>query len=474
MLNANGHPVEVDKQFIDSSTEEIAEIHIFSYAAPNGVHHGCAEVEINIAMSVIQCLTRKLERAFIWQDTPVTPAYLALLVTVIQHTDEIIIRGDIDHHFVERDDSVFGCLMGCLMQQGGPKSLHLKFLDVTTRHARVLFEGIAASPCLENLKLDSLVFENRGVATTVLENVLSRNGQLQELHLVGAQFAHLRGIFRAAVLKTKVRSISVCLQGEVEEQLNFASVLDILSHRFCELESLDLSCMDMPTGKWDDNQPTTINTSIKRVCLDDLYLQSTQLEWIGMSFDSIESLCMKNNDVNDLSQLDTLLVGDDTKLEILALDECKIDETSIIAFFRKLQRMTCIRRVDLVGNPFLESNRWMGVLLENIQFNASLECITCFYEYELTEERRDFCFNLEVRLALNRGWKCFMESGSCNNGGTYTATLANKLWPLVLERASRISYFSCCYQQGGIPSLSTLGTDVIFWILREKIGNKIV
>ena len=256
------------------------------------------------------------------------------------------------------------------------------------------------------------------------------------------------------------------LLGEDSERngrLDWRNVSQILSSNDCELEYLYLEDLNMATNDSDDN-PYEVNTSVKEVELPRMNLQDADLTSICSIFKSATKLNLEcNRSFQNLAPLDSLLIGNNLKLQHLSLSNCGIDENSIVDFFRKLPQMTCIRRIDLRHNPFISFREWTDLLLNMVQQNASLELISFD---DANGDRRAFYSRLDLAFGTNRSWRRYME----NDSAEHTAkSLPSKLWPLVLERATRISYSSCMY--GSRPAI--LKADIVFWLVKDRMAAEL-
>jgi len=104
--------------------------------------------------------------------------------------------------------------------------------------------------------------------------------------------------------------------------------------------------------------------------------------------------------------LDPLLVGDILTLENLDLMGNQLQEKDAIQFFRKMPKMTCLKHVSLLFNPFFYSSKsWKDVLAEIAWQYRSLECVMFVYDdcdEEYTHEPSDIP-ELNLPLSLNRG-----------------------------------------------------------------------
>ena len=179
---------------------------------------------------------------------------------------------------------------------------------------------------------------------------------------------------------------------------------------------------------------------------------------------SLVSLDLRGNSIATLSPLEPLLIGKKLTLQGLNLDENRIEEEEAVAFLRKLPQMTCLRHISMSSNPFCWTRSYMEVLADVVWRNKSLEDIR-FEVNDLCPELAAMYSQISVPLSLNRGGRrSLMEVESSSTTGALPANL----WPLVLQRANRISYYHYG-DEWQKPSWESTQPDVVYWLVQKKI-----
>jgi len=383
----------------------------------------------------------------------------------------------------------YSCLASCLPQSDGLKELYLSSTTpVSIDQARLLFEGIASSSSLKRLDLHDLRFDNGEGSGRAFVNALERNRSLNKLNFSLSSFGSAAVevgpiIFYAAILDTQVRSLTMHAGFGSSYQFPSNGFRDVLGQERCLLEEFFLEDIVIVPTEMDSVPPSDteqsailFNTSVKKLSPSMEVGTMLHLSQISEVFKSLVSLDLPCCDISDLSLLDPLLIGDQGSLTLLNLQLFgnPISEQNAIDFFRKLPQMTRIRDVCLGQASFLFGNAWMEVLLDAIKLNKSLECLQLCSLREAqeplpSEELTEFCSKLDDSLRTNRERRLRMDFLA----SVGSKVLPERLWPLILERAKRISrnYFNTYTDSWEKRPLESLKADLVNRVLKEKMAR---
>mmetsp|Transcript_39587 Transcript_39587/g.95696 ORF Transcript_39587/g.95696 Transcript_39587/m.95696 type:complete len:462 (-) Transcript_39587:392-1777(-) len=389
----------------------------------------------------------------------ISPDFLAFLVAAFRKT-LILHIGNAAYDAVS-----CGCIMAGLMMPDGIGSLRLlpppNDYRISSHAANLLFNGLGSAASLQMLEID-LYFEEHAAIGAPLIKAIQSNCTLTDLTLYLEEFEDatvLPKILRAAVLDTKIERI------HLECPWKFlTSDLEILSRQDCTLEDLTL-CLLKPSAVAANTsvsgQSTTKNKSVKELTIREAEIRMPQIvEVIGL-FTSLTHLSLEYCGISDLSPLDHLLLGDQVILQSLSFECNQVEERDAMEFLTKLPRMKSLVHLELGGNPFLRSESCLAALEDAVSMNTTLQSLP-LPPFEKPEGRCEKSFlTTRVPLSLNRlGRQYLLDVPS--------KSFPENLWPLVLERAMKLKYFSF-HDDFYSASMESTRVDVVYWLLREKM-----
>lgn len=344
---------------------------------------------------------------------------------------------------------------------------HLQFVaneDISSYQRDLFFSGIGNSSRLKSLDLSGN-FDDEEEAENDLLHALQMNRSLRRLKLcLNTVGLMADDIWKTAIVETRLVSIHLWqLPDQTQDLLQYDSLVDVLCRSDCSLKSLSLERLE-PSPQAYSKLETTKNSqripnkSVKTFSLCNTSLGCAEImESVGL-FKSLVCLTLVGNRICDLSRFDQLLIGEnDLTLRDLELFDNQIDEQSLVEFLTKLPRMTRLRRLGLKQNPFVASNGWKQSLVDAIRQNDSIQCITC----DTNSGYQEIYSKISVPLSMNRFGRQALE--------LEPSPLRSKLWPFLLERAGRMSYYNYddwVYLDWHKPRLETTRVDVVFWLLK--------
>ncbi|CAJ1945262.1 unnamed protein product [Cylindrotheca closterium] len=440
----------------------------------NGFSYDC-----QVFLNILKDHTKRMQNITLdLIEATMGPEYLALLIATFNKTNSLTLVDLMG-------DAGYTCLKSCFLQQDGPREIQFYPVKrISIDHARLLFEGLALSSTIESFVLSppsgNLIFVDPDDAGHAFVAALGQNRSLKHIQLHSDHFqAVLRWqtfpeIFKTAILDTKVQSMDVRQASLVgQARISFETFQETLCQRDCSLEKLRMTAVAFwpPDDDvlMDDNDDAASedsiipNTSIKEFSLNEIGLDSPRIMETVSLLHSLVSLDLRGNSISTLSPLDPLLIGEYLTLQCLNLDENWIGEAEAVGFLRKLPQMTCLRHLSMSSNPFCWTRSYMEVLADVVWRNKSLEDIR-FEVNDLCPELAAMYSQISVPLSWNRGGRrALMQVESSSTG-----TLPPNLWPMVLERATRI----CYYEYGDEwhkPSWESTQPDVVYWLLQKKI-----
>ena len=94
--------------------------------------------------------------------------------------------------------------------------------------------------------------------------------------------------------------------------------------------------------------------------------------------------------------------------------------------------------------------------------NTTLERLKIHYGTEDEEWEEYYDDTFSVPLSLNRAGRQNLENDAA-------VELPTNLWPLILQRAGKISYYCVFDDQWKDPTMTHRRVDVVYWLLRERI-----
>lgn len=435
-----------------------------------GYKSGCS-YDCDVFLEMLKRYPKRMRQITVdFIEAPMGPEYLALLIASFNKTDSLTL---IDL----MGDAGYTCLKSCFLQQYGPREIQFYPVKrVSIYHARLLFEGLASSSTIESFALSpsgNVIFVDAEEAGHSFVTALQQNRSLKHIQFHSDHFqAELRWqtfpeIFKTAILDTKVQSIDVHQASLIgQTRISFESFVETLCRRDCSLKKLRMTAVAFWPPDDDSMDVDAVsesivpNTSLKELSLNENGLDSPRImETVGL-LHSLVSLDLSGNSITTLSPLEPLLIGENLTLQSLILDENRIEEEEAIAFLGKLPLMTCLGHLSMSSNPFCWTRSYMDILADVVWRNKSLENIR-FEVNDMCPQLAVLYSQISVPLSWNRGGRRGLEVES-------KGTLPANLWPSVLERATRISYY---YHDSEWhkPSSEHLQPEVVYWLLQKHL-----
>lgn len=405
----------------------------------------------------------KLQSLIIRDVSQVSPEYLALLTSSCSKTNELHLQECI------LNDAVCACLMSSIMHPDGIQILSIERpvnrQGLSAHQACLLFKGVASSSTLEKLEL-AVRLENIEDSGKALAQALQQNKRVKVLkfHTPKLHSSSVLGdIFKAATMNGVLETLDLGFcQGGGERRLLSSLLQDCMCRKDCSVKTLKLKNVVLDIHTWDD---TKQNTSLSTLHLDDANLTCSQAMTVVKSFKSLKHLNVNHNPFLELNQLEHLLLEEGCKLESLVVsmksENDKHDEW--LEFFRKVRRMQSLKHISFPVTAVAHPER-KRTLLESLYVNTNLESTRLMDEKGQFEPDvfGAFCYHFSVPLSLNRCGRRALQDQPSNQ------PLQRNLWPLVLERAMRLKYYTV-RDEWQVPTLRTRRLDVVYWLLREKL-----
>lgn len=424
--------------------------------------HNCiADDEFSRLSKLINRSTDKLERVIVRDIAEVSPEFLVLLSSVCRKAHDVRFEECV------LTDAVCGCLMSGMLHPDGIRGLFLDFPEnalVTSAHqAELLFKGVAASSTLEKLRI-CLQFEEMEGSGKALAQALQQNQNLKLLQLHTPRLHSntvLTDIFKAAAMNDKMEMLDIELT-LLERRLPTSLLQHCLCRVNTSLNTLMMKNITLDVDTWDDTQE---NTSLTTLHLLDANLPCPEAMLMARSFKGLRNVNMNHNPFADLKPLGDLLLQSGSKLEtvVVSMESQQDSGEKWTEFFQKVPNMHSIRHLSFPVRA-LANRVSKHTLYDALYVNSSLESI------HLMDEKNEFepdifvafCTRFSVPLSFNRAAKRMLQDQPSDQ------PLQPSLWPLVLERAMRLKYYSirCEWET---PRLRTRRADVVYWLLREKI-----
>lgn len=211
---------------------------------------------------------------------------------------------------------------------------------------------------------------------------------------------------------------------------------------------------------------STPNTSLVEIFLRHSNLTCHQAVKIVKVCKSAQVLNMSENPISDLAPLDELLLGETAILQRLYIYNKGISEEKWIEFFEKIPRMKSLERLALTTEVFVKySDSLRTALLDALWQNSVLESCKIYDDNdpELTNlDEKVFLSKVSIPVCLNRAGRNALRNSPSGQ------PLLKGLWPLILERAMKLKYYSVV-DPWNSPSLTSTRTDAVYWLLRENL-----
>mmetsp|Transcript_42248 Transcript_42248/g.102097 ORF Transcript_42248/g.102097 Transcript_42248/m.102097 type:complete len:495 (+) Transcript_42248:42-1526(+) len=446
------------------------------------------DYDCNTFVDILKKHSMKIPTIDLKEFDELCPEYLALLVTCFGKAECLCLTDGLV------GDAGYSCLMSCFLQQDGPTELefHARNNDFSTSQAQLFFGGIGYSSTLKQLNVIRIEDEPSPFADEqagrALVDALRRNRGLESLWISNGIFYEdasneiMPRVFEVAIMETQVRDL------DIEQcSIPYDTMVEVLCREDCSLEKLSTkSVRYLPQSssqfaKTTDAENMPKNSSVKKCAMHYAGLESARVMDVLGIFTSLVDLDLSGNQIEDLSPFDPLLLGDNLTLRRLVLSENNIGDNEAAVFFRKIPNMKCLRVLDMDDNLFLkrffhrrrlslargtEDNSeplWLSVLADISWRNIPLDQISLgtsewYYDPLIWSK---VC----VPLWLNRGGRRDLEPLDLSSN----TPIGENLWPLVLQRAGKISY--CNPGLHWRPELDKEKPElnVVYWLLREKV-----
>lgn len=395
----------------------------------------------------------------------VSPDCLAFLVWISSRTHTLDLKDCI------LGDNGFACLMSCILVPSGLKKLTLILgegsPEITRHQATLLFEGVASSSSLETLWIQAKFGDLDQMGHGFVQ-MLRQNRSLKDVDLRTSPFTDasiIPNMLKAAALQTKVKELYLGQSSEiVVAVIPMDLFADIVCRKDCSLRAI---CFDSILPDLEDNTDDTAterNSSVEKLLVTSAGIVCSEAMKIIRLFDCLNHLDLDDNEITDLSPLDPLLMrGDKSAIEVLALNGNDICETHFNIFLKKLPRMTSLKSLEIARNPALTrgvlSEPCLNALKDAVWLNKSLEQV--YYQDDATPKLLHVDSMIRYATSLNRGAKRKLLD-------EYPLSLPQNLWAHVLKRATTIKYYDFDDELDA-PTLTSPRSDVVFWLLRQKM-----
>ncbi|CAJ1933400.1 unnamed protein product [Cylindrotheca closterium] len=395
----------------------------------------------------------------------ISPEMLAFLVWIASKTNGLEV------YDCKLGDSGFASLMSAVLQPNGLTKLELTIDNesprITKHQATLLFEGVALSSSLKNLRIDAY-FEDHDLNEIgpILLYTLRRNRSLKDLQLITNCLGReglIGSLIQAAVLQTKVTDLHLEHADDTEETISSISLdtlADSVCRRDCSLRDLLLDNILLEPESSAKSAAMEKNSSV--ICLNLLNVGIALPDAMPTIrlFDSLKDLVLMNCSISDLTPLDEILLrGKESKLERLTLNGNDITEQDLIIFLEKVPRMRCLKCLELADMTCLEVTETCVAALKNAVWSStSLESV--YYNFE-SASLKQLDSMIKVATTLNRG-------GQRKHLDCYPISLPQNLWSHVLKRAMTIKYYDD-EDEWKLPTLTTPCFDAVYWLLSTKM-----
>ncbi|CAJ1966502.1 unnamed protein product [Cylindrotheca closterium] len=410
---------------------------------------------------------RKLDKITIRERAILPPANLVFLAATFNKTNCLMLQQCLCH------PAEIGCLVAGLTQADGPRELHLNLLldDIPNHLFLMVLQAISFSPSLEKLDLIANNDMTEDNLAAGLIGAITTNRSLNAL-ILGLRWGHpsqqiMQHVFRAAARTGRVKNLSIWYASVFgpRQSLDHEAFMEALCHQECKIEMLRLMYIDLvrePNSLQmpHDSNATTNNTSLKDISIVSGRLDCSQASAIVRRFSSLRSVELRRNDLQTISMFNDLLVQN--QLQSLVLENSQVNEADVKSFLMKLPATRSLRNLHLLGNNFPTSKSCVELLENCITRNTSLERMTKCEVRDCDEDWKEYYKrSFSVPLSLNRAGRRHLQ----NDAG---AELPANLWPLILQRAGKISYYGA-FDQWQRPTMTSTRADAVYWLLTERI-----
>lgn len=332
--------------------------------------------------------------------------------------------------------------------------LKLDCFHVKPSTARVIGEGVAKSCSLKCLALQALCMTE--ALAEALEYGLSRTSSLESLYwsaitarqsdrqwtdIILDAFRKNRSLKHLGIARVRGMSSAKVFQSihchESLESISFACLDGITPSTLTALEDLSRSSR---------SKVKTVKLSVRGDWTNLRYLANQSS---GSRFLRFKLTISTSSQHCDMQQLGEILERNDL-IESLSLAHCGLDEDSIAQLASFLGRVKGLKYLGLQGN-LLNSGRGCDALLTALEHNHSLERIDM---PAIVEQKRA----IDHLLDWNRAGRRLFQD--------FDAPLS--LWPLVLDRASKIDYTNSYPLFKRPEEVAARRANAIFHLLQGK------
>jgi hypothetical protein len=370
-----------------------------------------------------------------------------------------------------------GCLVAGLTQPDGLRELHLNLPAVVTLRNHLflmLLQAISFSSSLEKLYLTAENDMTEDNLANRLIEAIGTNRSLKTLHLQlfwgDPDQSHLEQTFHAVVLNDRVKDLSMqCspFTGYIQS-LDQEVLMDVLCRQECTIEKLRLVNIELVQEEDtthvpnDSNDDIPKNTSLKDLTIILGRLDCSQATAIARRFTSLHCLDLSENHLQTISMFMDLLVK--SQLQSLNVYRNEVDEADMKSFLMRLPETRSLQNLELGTHLFPTgiSKACIGLLEDCMSRNTTLERLKIHYGTEDEEWEEYYDDTFSVPLSLNRAGRQNLENDAA-------VELPTNLWPLILQRAGKISYYCVFDDQWKDPTMTHRRVDVVYWLLRERI-----
>ena len=287
----------------------------------------------------------------------------------------------------------------------------------------LLGNGLRVTTSLETLKLSQIVVEND--VLSVLANSLRVNSSLTTLNLFGCDFSD--GLV-ALLMDSIPRSIQQLYLGRNRcRTLGMRAICNSLESNDCRICKLSLYEQQLVDGEEGMNL-STLTSALER---------NVSLKYLNLSYNKVDD--------DDMQSLAIALTQNATLRELNVMNT-GISDRGMEEFCLRLPDMKGLKIWTLDEMQHFDLEVASHFILEGLRTNVALESIVSSAIFSTSNAAE-----IQHYVALNRGGRRLLQESNVTRG----------LWPLVIERATRIMK----YEEDGLEMSST----IIFTLLRGPV-----
>ncbi|CAJ1966501.1 unnamed protein product [Cylindrotheca closterium] len=419
---------------------------------------------------LIRSAPKTLDKITITDEPSVlTPAYLVFLAATFSKTDCLVLDSCICH------PAEIGCLVAGLTQPDGIRELQLLLpMTIFPNHLfLMIIQAVSFSSSLEKLDFRATNVMTEDNLGELLIEALGTNLSLKTLTLQldwgDPNQSHLEQAFHAVVLNNRINDLSLecSLFSAYHQSLDQEVLMDVLCRQECTIEKLRLADIELEGEAGtlqvtDDANNIPKNTSLKDLTILLGRLDCSQATAIVRRFTSLHSVNLGGNNLQSISMFNDLLVSN--QLQSLVVYNNGVDEAEMKTFLLQLPTTRSLQNLELGSCLFPTgvSKSCVGLLEDCLSRNTSLERLKIDYETEDEEWAEYYDDTFSIPLSLNRAGRQYLQDDA-------GVQLPAKLWPLILQRAGKISYYCVFDDAWKHPTMTSTRVDVVYWLLRERI-----